>query len=145
MATSQQIAVREAHKWVCQGVGTPQVHLHHRAMRGTRDAPNSHGNVRFRASGPITDETTLYETDVLVWWVNMAFLRGEQRQEQESIGIIDTDLMQSQIPAIDDSGAFVDLQPLDVIVDPQGNIWVVENPTLDHSQTFWNFMSQRER
>jgi hypothetical protein len=145
VASAAQRRVFHTHRTICQRLGFPQATLHNRIMRGSVTAPNTVGNTRYIPSGPIADLASLYANNVLVWWVNMAFLRGEQQHEMDTVGFVDTELLQSQIPAIDNSGAFVSIQPLDVIVDAQGAVWKVENPALNPDQTFWNFMASRER
>lgn len=145
MATQAQILMLRQQRTICQTLHIVQSTFGHRRMRGSLTTPNSQGNVVYQSSGIITDITSLFETTTLVWWSNMPFLRGEQRQEEAEIGLYSVPILQSQIPAIDDAGHLLVVEEGDAIVDPQGAIWRIANPSLTPDQALWAFMATCER
>lgn len=148
-ATIAQTRVYNMTRTICLGMGIPQVVLAHKRLKGTISAASPTGNTVYTGPGPITSFTSQFATQTNVWWVQMPFLRGEQREEDNEFGIQSDQQLMSQIPGVDDSGNLIAIEVDDFIIDAQpGNnqaFWRIVNPVWAPDYSYITFMAERQR
>jgi hypothetical protein len=148
--TAAQVAQYQFHRRLCR-VGIPglgpigQSTLEHRVLQGTISAPSGTGNVLYTGPGPST--TDLVSTTTKVWMISEPLVQrgGGAMGSQTEIGAQSVPMMRAQIPAIDDFGNAVAIAHDDLVIDPSGIKYKVENPVQTPDVGLWSFNLVRQR
>jgi len=144
--TAAQLREYNLHRNVCVALGAPQVTLAHKGMKGTETPQSTTGNIIYKGPGPVQSFTPEYQSQTPIWWANMPFLRGEEREEDFGPGIITVQLLQGQFPAIDDNGNVLTVAEDDFVIDSDGvTLWRIVNPVLSPENSYWTCMLERQR
>lgn len=143
-ATRAQIAQYQFHRRLCQ-IGIPglgpigQSTLEHRVLQGTLSTASPTGNVLYTGPGPST--TDLISTTTKVWMVTepLVLRGGGAMGSQTEVGAQSIPMMRAQIPDIDDFGSPVAIAHDDLVIDPAGIKYKVENPVQTPDNGLWSF------
>lgn len=142
--TPAQVAQYQFHRRLLS-VGIPglgpigQSTLEHRTLQGTLSAPSSTGNVLYAGPGPATAD--VISTTTKVWMVSEPLVQrgGGAMGSDARIGHQSIPMMRAQCPVIDDFGGAIAIAHDDILIDPGGIKYKVENPVLTPDDSLWSF------
>lgn len=142
--TAAQLAQYVFHRRLCQA-GIPglgpigQSTIEHRVLQGSLSAPSPTGNVLY--TGPAPSTTDLVSTTDKVWMVSEPLVQrgGGAMGSDTRIGRQSIPMMRAQCPYVDDLGNAVKIAHDDILVDPGGVKYKIENPVLSPDVSLWSF------
>lgn len=144
IATARQIESYRLHRDCCIGNGHPQAAIYHRQPEGTEQAKGPQGlNTEYTFPNPRSTDSPM-DPAVLVWatWDGLN-LRGVAQDGGDTISSrMWMERFLVQFPAIDDNFNQVVVQDDDLITDPSGVKFKLENPVLSADGSFWKAVTQ---
>lgn len=142
--TAAQVAEYQFHRRLLRagipGLGViGQSTLKHRNLQGTLSAPSTTGNVLY--AGPGAQTADIVTSTPLIWMVTEPLVQrgGGAMGSTTPIGKQSIPMMRAQCPAIDDNGNLISIAHDDLIVDPAGIEYRVENPVQTPDAGLWSF------
>lgn len=144
MATARQIHIYDFHRRNCQRLGIAQGTLKHKGLQGSLGTPSSTGNVLY--TPPVPDPAGPTTSDTAVWLVTAPVTASGNSRVGESleIGREGMDMLNGQIPAIDDNSAAVTIAHDDLMLDMAGVLYRILSPTITPDNSLWSFGMVKE-
>jgi hypothetical protein len=148
--TAAQVAQYQFHRRLClagiPGLGRiGQSAIEHRVLQGTLSAPSATGNVLYTGPGP--SPTDLAGAPVKVWMISQPLVQrgGGAMGSDTPIGKQSLPMMRAQCPVIDDNQNAIAIAHDDLLIDPSGAKFRIENPVLtpDNSLVSFNLIKVR--
>jgi hypothetical protein len=147
LATARQIEIYKLHRECCIANGHPQAVFFHRHSEGTELPVGPQGlNTEYTFPDPRTTDHPM-DAAVNVWatWDGLNLRGVAQDGGDTTSGRMWMERTLVQFPAIDDSFNLVTVQDDDLILDPTGVRYKLENPVLSADGSYWKAVTMVER